>query len=123
VAYQSFGRGILEIHRPHRIDQAPLRQYSHTARSTGWGDGTIESSAGGQIPPTLFFTSGADIGPRPESAVLLLAVLLRMSLACMLSVIASVGGVTVGAVGMMRRFLVMPTLVVFSCLSMVPRSF
>jgi hypothetical protein len=46
-----------------------------------------------------------------------------MSLACVLSVIASVGGVTVGGVSMMRRFLVMPALVVFSCLSMVPRSF
>jgi hypothetical protein len=46
-----------------------------------------------------------------------------MGLACVLSVIASVGGVTVGSVSVMRRFLVMPALVVFSCLSMVPRSF
>ena len=62
---------------------------------------------------------------RPDDRIagLLFTVFLRMSLACMLSVIASVGGVTVGAVSMMRRFLVMPALVVFSCLSMVPRSF
>jgi hypothetical protein len=46
-----------------------------------------------------------------------------MSLACVVSVIARVSGVTVGSVSMMRRFLVMPALVVFSCLSMVPRSF
>jgi hypothetical protein len=46
-----------------------------------------------------------------------------MSLACVVSVVASVGGVTVGSVSMMRRFLVMSAVVVFSCLSMVPRSF
>jgi hypothetical protein len=61
--------------------------------------------------------------PDDRFAGLLFTVFLRMSLACILSVIASVGGVTVGAVSMMRRFLVMPALVVFSCLSMVPRSF
>ena len=61
--------------------------------------------------------------PGDRFAGLLFTVFLRMSLACMLSVIASVGGVTVGAVSMMRRFLVMPALVVFSCLSMVPGSF
>jgi hypothetical protein len=46
-----------------------------------------------------------------------------MNLACVLSVIACLGGVTVGSVSMMRRFLVMSALVVFSCLSVVPRSF
>jgi hypothetical protein len=46
-----------------------------------------------------------------------------MSLACVVSVIAGVGGVTLGGMSMVRRLLVMPALMVFSCLSMVPRSF
>ena len=54
---------------------------------------------------------------------LLFAVLLRMCLACVVSVIASVRGMTAGSVSMMRRFLVMPTLVVFSSLTVVPESF
>ena len=36
-----------------------------------------------------------------------------MGLACVLSVIASLGGVTVGSVSMMRRFLMLPAIVVF----------
>ena len=50
---------------------------------------------------------------------LLFAVLLRMSLACVLSVITSVGGVTVGSVSVMGSFLVVPALMVFGCFAMM----
>ena len=111
------------MHQPHRIDQALFTALLHTARSTVGAAGQIEFLLPGKIAAARFFYIGCRLRPRPELAVLLLAVLLRMSLACVLSVIASVGGVTVGSMSMMRRFLVMPALVVFSCLSMVPRSF
>ena len=98
----------------HRNGQALLRPYLLGASNVrGQGDESLTR------PPFYIDVKRPD----DRFAGLLFTVFLRMSLACMLSVIASVGGVTVGAVSMMRRFLVMPALVVFSCLSMVPRSF
>ena len=98
----------------HRNSKALLRPYLLGASNVR-GQGTNRSPR----PPFYIDVKRPD----DRFAGLLFTVFLRMSLACMLSVIASVGGVTVGAVSMMRRFLVMPALVVFSCLSMVPRSF
>ena len=97
----------------HRNGQALLRPYLL---------GASNARGQGNRPPRPPFYIDVK---RPDDRIagLLFTVFLRMSLACMLSVIACVGGVTVGAVSMMRRFLVMPALVVFSCLSMVPRSF
>ena len=96
----------------HRNGQALLRPSRRLKRT---GAGTNRSPR----PPFYIDVKRPD----DRFAGLLLTVFLRMSLACVLSVIASVGGVTVGSMSVMRRFLVMPALVVFSRLSMVPRSF
>ena len=98
----------------HRNGQALLRPYL-LGRLGRTGAGDYRSPR----PPFYIDVKRTD----DSIAGLLFTVLLRMSLACVFSVIASVAGVTVGGVSMMRRFLVMPALVVFSCLSMVPRSF